>query len=61
MQVLILPTPVPPFSGPTKVEVRIDAIVDLSKEEEIANVYQAMTASSGLILPRTGLYHGAHG
>ncbi len=53
-EMLLLPLPIGPFHGPTRVIVRVDAYLDLSTVEDMAAINRAMTGQSGVLLPKTG-------
>jgi len=54
IEMALLPLPIGPFTGTTKIVVRVDGFLDLSQCENLVDINRAMTGDSGILLPGTG-------
>jgi hypothetical protein len=54
IEMTLLPLPIGPFEGPTKIIARVDAFLDLSTCENMINLNRVMTGGSGLLIPGMG-------
>jgi hypothetical protein len=54
IEMTLLPLPIGPFEGPTKIVVRVDAYLDISTCANMVDLNRAMTGTSGLLLPGMG-------
>ena len=51
IEMALLPLPIGPFRGPTRITVRVDGFLDLSTCEDMVEIDRAMVGSSVLVLP----------